>query len=153
VSPAPAAAAAAPKDHVAARATGLFLFMMGLMGLMIGGIMSGLCLIANGIICSGTMVGTIGNWGLLLGGAGFALGLLLFIPANKAHRAAQKVRLEQMRARSEEAQARAEVRERMLVRAELGEPAAGPIASKCPECGAPVEPGAKECDYCGQTFV
>ena len=143
----------APKDHIAARATGLFLIMMGLMGLMIGGIMSGLCLIANGIICEGTFVGTIGRWGLLLGLAGFLLGLLLFIPANKAHRAAQAVRRAQLQERSTLALQRAAEGERRLMRAELGEEATGPIASKCPECGAPVEPGAKECDYCGQPFV
>ncbi len=150
VSVAPADAHPA-RDHVAMRAMGLFLVMMGGMGMMIGGVLSGLCLIAGGILCSGTMIGTFGTWGLLLGGAGFGLGLVIFIPANRAHRAAQKVRLEQMPARASQSQARFAEGDLVLRRA--GAEPAGPIASKCPECGGPVEPGARECEYCGQPFV
>lgn len=146
---APAAEAQLPPDPVGRMAAGLTLTIFGVMMLMIGGMLSGLCLIANGIICEGTGIGTIGGWLFLISLLLFIPGMLILVPARRAHRAAMEARAAANRARGE---AQAQAYRLQLRRVGPEEEARGPVASLCPECGAPVKPGAPECEFCGTIF-
>jgi hypothetical protein len=72
----------------------------------------------------------------------FALGLAMVLPGRRAWKAEQARMMEELRARQAA---------RPRVEAHVGEPGR-PVISKCPACGAPLDPGAPQCGFCNAVF-
>ena len=136
------------------RALGFILSLIGGMLLLVGGMLYGMfCIVFGDILCVG-MIGTIGGGFLVFGGLMFGIGLLIVIPTRRAWKAEQAKRLEEIQAQRALIAAKGGGA-RLSLRVEVdgrGGPE-GPVASKCPECGAPVDRGARECEFCGTPFV
>lgn len=128
--------ASEPSTHaVAALAIGLTLLMFGLMFTFIGLIFAGLCLVEGGIVCQGTMIGSIGNTMLGFGVPALFIGILLFKRGRQAEREANHVRL------SRQVATATSNTQGLLV--------PSIVRTECQRCGGPIQPGEAACEWCG----
>ena len=130
----------------------VILIVFGSMFFFIGVLLGSLCLVAGGILCEDTFIGGLGFIFLLLGGLPLLLGIILAValrrrapPADAAVNALASASLAQRLTQEAFAAPTKPTLEQ--------DAAGGPVASNCPECGAPVPRGASVCTYCGETFA
>jgi hypothetical protein len=88
-----------------------------------------------GLLLWGLGVGGVGLTMLVVGGTMLLIGSVLFVRGRRLMRAAAARRPSpQFTSRT------------------AGDGPAAPVAFNCPDCGAPIAPGTRECSFCGQTF-
>ncbi len=151
----PAPSGLASEGAIVGHGVGLVLLILGFIGTMTGGVLSSLCLVAGGIVCAGTSIGSIGFAMLGLGAVGLVIGGALVLRTRGAYREALRARAKLRWAATRKASVGALQADLPLARANVDAAptaSAGPVASDCPKCGGPVKPGASVCEWCGEPF-
>ena len=131
---------------------GLLTLIFGLMGTLVGGLLLSMCLVGGGILCDGTLIGDMGFGAMKLGLPLLIAGLGLWVPTRRALKRMQKAQTARASAQRAPLLSRA-MRIELALPQSSPEAPAGPVSSKCPECGGPVEPNAPKCEWCGQPFL
>lgn len=134
------------------KAAGVILLIVGVMFLFVAILLGSLCFIGGGIICEGTMIGTIAFVFFMMGAVPLLFAIMLLAIGRRMAASAAAAGFDDATDAVASSVTAAKV---SLEVAEPLEPAAPsqPVSLNCPECGAPVKRGAPVCTYCGQTFA